>query len=102
MMTTTTPTMTEFWVGSDWWSLADGGGALPPALLLEQLDAVVDVELDSPPVTLVADQQGAEFQATLAVRLGWDAQLQQVPLQVGLHSHALRLRPGTLQNAALP
>lgn len=83
-------------------ALADGGGgAFPPPLLLQQLDAVVDVELDGSPVSLVAHQQGAQFQAAFAVCLCRDAQIQEVPLQVSLHRDALRLRPGPLQHAAL-
>lgn len=63
-----------------WSALADRGGALPPPLLLQQLDAVVDVELDGPPVSLVAHQQRAEFKAALAVGLRGDAQLHEVSL----------------------
>lgn len=83
-------------------ALADRGGTFPPPLLLQQLDAVVDVKLDGPPVSLVTHQQGAEFEAALAVRLGGDAQLHEVSLQVSLHCYTLRLRPGTLQHATLP
>lgn len=83
-------------------SLADRGGALPPSLLLEELDAIVDVKLDGPPVPLVAHQQGAEFQAALAVCFGRNAQIHEVPLQVSLHGNPLRLWPGTLQDASLP
>lgn len=61
-------------------ALADRGGAFPPALLLQQLDAVVDVKLDGPPVPLVAHQQRAEFQAALTVRLRRDSQLHEVSL----------------------
>lgn len=48
-----------FWASV--FDLADRGGAFPPPLLLQQLDAVVHVKLNSPPVSLVAHQQGAEF-----------------------------------------
>ena len=72
-------------------ALADGGGAFPPALLLQQLDAVVDIKLDGPPVSLVAHQQGAEFKAALTVRLRRDSQLHEVSLEVSLHCYALRL-----------
>lgn len=70
-------------------ALADRGGAFPPPLLLQQLDAVVDVKLDGPPVSLVAHQQGAEFEAALAVRLGGDPQLHEVSLEVSLHCYTL-------------
>ncbi|TNN85205.1 hypothetical protein EYF80_004555 [Liparis tanakae] len=55
----------------------------------EQLDAVVNVELDGPPVPLVAHQQRAEFEAALAVRFRRDSQLYEVPLQVSLHCYTL-------------
>lgn len=61
-------------------ALADRSSAFPPPLLLQQLDAVVDVKLDGPPVSLVAHQQGAEFEAALAVRLRGDSQLHKVSL----------------------
>lgn len=83
-------------------SLTARGGALPPALLLQELDAVVDIELDGPPVSLVTHQQGAEFETALAVRLGGDAQFHEVSLEVGLHCYTLGLGPGALQHAALP
>lgn len=35
-------------------ALADRSSAFPPALLLQQLDAIVDVKLNGPPVSLVA------------------------------------------------
>lgn len=35
-------------------ALADCGSAFPPPLLLQELDAIVDVELDCSPVSLVA------------------------------------------------
>ena len=86
---------------NSFFSLANCGGAFPPPLLLQQLDAVVDVKLDCPPVSLVAHQQGTEFEAALAVRLRGDAQLHEVSLQVSLHCYTLRLRPGTLQYTTL-
>ncbi len=61
-------------------ALADRGSAFPPPLLLQQLDAVVDVKLDSPPVSLVAHQQRAEFEAALTVSLSRDSQLHEVSL----------------------
>lgn len=82
--------------------LAHGRGAFPPPLLLQQLDAVVNVKLDRPPVPLVAHQQGAEFEAALAVGLRRHSQLHEVPLQVGLHGYALVLWPGALKYATLP
>lgn len=81
--------------------LTDSGSALPPALLLQELDAVVDVKLDGPPISLVAHQQGAKFQTALTVSLGWHSQLNEVPLEVSFHSDTLRLWPGTLQYATL-
>lgn len=57
-----------------------GGGAFSPPLLLQQLDAVVHIKLDGSPVPLVANQQGAQFQAAFTVRFGGDAQLQEVSL----------------------
>lgn len=83
-------------------ALADRGGAFPPALLLQQLDAVVDVKLDRPPVSLVTDQQGAEFEAAFTVCLCRNAQLHEVSLQVSLHCYTLRLWPGSLQHSTLP
>lgn len=83
-------------------ALADCSRALPPPLLLQQLDAVVDVELDRPPVSLVAHQQRAEFEASFAVRLRGDAQFHEVSLQVSLHCYTLGFWPGTLQDTALP
>lgn len=83
-------------------SLADGGSAFPPSLLLEELNTIVDVKLDGPPVPLVAHQQRAELQAALAVRFRGNAQVHEVSLQVSLHRNPLRLGPGTLQHAALP
>lgn len=71
--------------------LTDSGSALPPALLLQELDAVVDVKLDGSPISLVAHQQGAKFQTALTVSLGWHSQLHEVPLEVSLHSDTLRL-----------
>lgn len=72
-------------------SLADGGSALPPSLLLEELDAIVDIKLDGPPVPLVAHKQGAEFQAALAVCFRGNSQFHEVSLQVRLHCNPLRL-----------
>lgn len=71
--------------------LTDSSSTLPPALLLQELDAVVDVKLDGPPISLVAHQQGAKFQTALTVSLGWYSQLNEVPLEVSLHSDTLRL-----------
>lgn len=51
----------------------------------------MDVKLDGPPVSLVAHQQRAEFEAALAVRLRRDSQLHEVSLQVSLHCYTLRL-----------
>lgn len=75
--------------------------AVPPLVLLQQLDAVVAVELDGPPVTVVVDQQGALLQAALAVGLGGDSQFVNVLSQVLFYRCALRLRPGTLQDTSL-
>lgn len=61
-------------------ALADRGSTFPPPLLLQQLDAVVDIKLDGPPVSLVAHQQRAEFQAALTVRFRRDSQLQEVSI----------------------
>ncbi len=85
------------------WS-AHGGGlaSVSASLFLQELDAVVAVELDGSPVALVADEQRAELQASLTVRLRRNTQLHDVPLQVRLHRHSLRLRPRPLQHAALP
>jgi len=69
--------------------LADRGSVFSPPLLLQQLDAVVNVELDRPPVSLVAHQQRAEFEAALTVRFRRDSQLYEVPLQVSLHCYTL-------------
>lgn len=59
------------------------------------------VELDGSPVAVVADQQGALLQAALTVSLGGDSKLGDVLGQVLLDRGALRLRPGTLQDASL-
>lgn len=72
-------------------SLADRSSALPPSLLLEELDAIVDVKLDGPPVPLVAHQQGAEFQAAFAVCFRRNSQVHEVSLEVSLHRNPLRL-----------
>lgn len=72
-------------------SLADRGSTFPPALLLQELDAVVDVKLDGPPVSLVAHQQGAQFETALTVRLCRHSQLHEVSLEVSLHRDSLRL-----------
>lgn len=46
--------------------LAGGGGTLPPArLLLRELDAVAEVELERSPVPMIDHQQGAKFQSYL-------------------------------------
>lgn len=62
------------------YALADRGSTFPPPLLLQQLDTVVDVKLYGPPVSLVAHQQRAEFEAALAVSLCRDSQLHEVSL----------------------
>lgn len=49
-------------------------------LLLQELDAVVDVELDGPPVPVVAHEHWAQLQAALAVGFGRDPELQEVLL----------------------
>lgn len=72
-------------------SLADRGSTFPSALLLQELDAVVDVKLDGPPVSLVAHQQGAKFETALTVRLCRHSQLHEVSLEVSLHCNSLRL-----------
>ena len=72
-----------------------------PLVFLQQLNAIVTVELDGSPVTLVADQQGALLQAALAVGLRGDSELRDVLGQVLLDCCALRLWPGTLQDASL-
>lgn len=64
---------------------------LAPLVLLEQLDAVVTVEFDGPPVAPVGDQQRAALKAALAVGLGGHAQLGDVGGQVLLHGGALRV-----------
>lgn len=74
---------------------------LTPLVLLQQLNAVVAVELDGPPVAVVADQQGALLQAALAVGLGGDSELCDVSGQVLLDRRTLRLWPGALQDASL-
>lgn len=61
-------------------ALADRGSAFPPTLLLQELDAVVDVKLDGPPVSLVAHQQGAKFETALTVRLRRHSQFHEVSL----------------------
>lgn len=81
-------------------ALANCSSTFSPPLLLQQLDPVVDIKLDGSPVSLVAHQQGAEFQAAFTVRLRGDTQVQEVLLEVRLHSYALRLGPGSLQDAA--
>lgn len=75
--------------------------AVPLLVLLQQLNAVVAIEFDGTPVTLVADQQGALLQAALTVSLGWNTQLGDVLSQVFLNCCTLCLRPGTLQNTSL-
>lgn len=67
------------------------GVAVAPLVFLQQLDAVVAVELDGSPVAVVADQQRALLQATLAVCLGGDPELGDVSGQVLLDRRALRL-----------
>lgn len=76
--------------------------AFTPLILLQQLNAIVAVKLNGPPVPLVANQQRTLLQAALAVGLGGHAELVDVLGQVLLHCRALCLRPGTLQNATLP
>lgn len=66
---------------SHWcFALAHRSSAFPPPLFFQQLDAVVDVKFDGPPVSLVAHQHRAEFEAALTVRLCWDSQLHEVSL----------------------
>lgn len=62
-----------------------------PLVLLQQLNAVVAVELDGSPVAVVADQQGALLQAALAVGFGGDSELGNVSSQVLLNGRTLRL-----------
>ncbi|KAG7241268.1 hypothetical protein INR49_025786, partial [Caranx melampygus] len=52
-----------------------------PLVLLQQLNAVVAVELDGSPVTVVADQQGALLQAALTVSFGGDSELGDISSQ---------------------
>lgn len=47
--------------------LAGGGGPPTPALLLLQLDSLVEVELDRCPVAVITHWQGAKFQTVLAM-----------------------------------
>lgn len=73
---------------------ADGerlGLAFTPLVFLQQLNAVVAVELDRSPVAVVADQQGALLQAALTVGLGGDPELGDVLGQVLLDCRALGL-----------
>lgn len=62
-----------------------------PLVFLQQLNAVVAVELDGSPVTMVVDQQGALLQAALTVGLGRNAELCDVSGQVFLDCRTLRL-----------
>lgn len=64
---------------------------LAPLVFLQQLDAVVAIELDCSPVAVVADQQGALLQAALTVGLGGDSELRDVLGQVLLNCRTLRL-----------
>lgn len=78
-----------------------GGRALSLLCFFQQLDAVVAVELDGSPVSAVGDQEWTLLQTALAVCFSGDAQLHDVPHQVGLHRGPLCLGPRTLQDAAL-
>lgn len=81
---------------------SEGQGLIfTPLVLLEQLNAVVAVELNSPPVSVVADQQGALLQTALTVCLSRDSEFSDVLGQVLLNRRPLRLRPGSLQDASL-
>lgn len=77
---------------------ADGHGGRTLSLLgfLQQLDTIVTVEFNSPPISSVRHQQGAELQTAFAVGFGGHAQLHNVTHQVGLHGRPLCLRPGPL------
>lgn len=77
------------------------GFVFTPLVLLQQLNAVVAVELDGSPVAVVADQQRALLQAALAVRFGGHSEFGDVLGQVLFDGRPLRLRPGTLQDTSL-
>lgn len=77
------------------------GLTFTPLVFLQQLNAIVAVELDGSPVAVVADQQRALLQAAFAVGLCGDSELGDVLGQVLLYSRTLRLRPGALQDASL-
>lgn len=62
-----------------------------PLVFLEQLNAVVAVELNGSPVAVVVDQQRTLLQAALAVRFGGDAELCDVLGKVLLNCCSLRL-----------
>lgn len=53
--------------------------------LLQQLNAVVAVELDGSPVAVVVDQERAVLQAALTVGFGRNSELRDVLVQMLLH-----------------
>lgn len=62
-----------------------------PLIFFEQLNAVVTVELDGSPVTVVVDQQGALLQAALTVCFGRDTELCDILGKVLLDCCSFRL-----------
>lgn len=73
---------TPYWLSSLSADSERLGFTFTPLVFLQQLNAVVAVELDGSPVTVVADQQGALLKAALAVGLGRDSKLVDVLGQV--------------------
>lgn len=62
-----------------------------PLVFLKQLNAVVTIEFNGSPITVVVDQQGALLQAALAVSFGRHSELSDVSGQVLLYGCPLRL-----------